>query len=123
VEREQLERHSAARRPTVAPAPTSDGGRAGAMLALQRTAGNAAVASTMDVQREGLDDVFGPNPFGEGGQEPAPGDGGDPETPAAPTGTDPSGGINELGPIARTGTLIADTVIASSYTPGAGNIW
>jgi hypothetical protein len=29
----------------------------------------------------------------------------------------------EAGSTLRTGTLVADTIIASNYTPGAGNIW
>jgi hypothetical protein len=78
------------------------------------------------VQREGLDDLFGPNPFGGGGTTPAPtpaeGGGGAPPTPAPPTGETP-GGINDLGPFARTGTLIADNIIATSYTPGVGNVF
>ena len=40
-----------------------------------------------------------------------------------PSNEIPPGGVNELGPIARTGTLIADSIIASSYTPGAGNVF
>jgi|GEM_PF-3769459 hypothetical protein len=35
----------------------------------------------------------------------------------------PAGGVNELGTVARVGTLIADTIVATSYTPGAGNIF
>jgi hypothetical protein len=31
--------------------------------------------------------------------------------------------MNDLGPVARVGTLIADSIVATSYTPGAGNIW
>ena len=100
------------------------------MLGLQRTAGNAAVASTValrrgpgtpvpSVQREGVDGLLGPNPFGGEADQ----SGGDAGSPSPTTDPGSAGGINELGPIARTGTLIADTVIASSYTPGAGNIW
>ena len=131
VERELLDRQSTAPTPKVGAAPVSGRGTAGTVLGLQRTAGNAAVASMValrrgagtlapSVQREGVDDLLGPNPFGGGEADQSGGGGGSP----SPT-TDPgsAGGINELGPIARTGTLIADTVIASSYTPGAGNIW
>ena len=132
MERELLERQATAPTPKVGAAPVPGRGTAGTMLGLQRTAGNAAVASMVahrreagtpvpSVQREGVDDVFGPNPFGGGEADQTGGAG---EGSPSPT-TDPgaTGGINELGPIARTGTLIADTVIASSYTPGAGNIW
>jgi hypothetical protein len=130
VERDLVEQGPAIRRPQVGPTATPETGRAGAILGLQRTAGNAAVSALMSgptVQREGLDDLFGPNPFGGGGTTPAPAGGGGetPSTPAPgtapPTGEVP-GGINELGPIAHTGTLIADQIIASSYTPGVGNI-
>ena len=128
VERDLVEQGTAVRRPKVGPGATPDVGRAGAILGLQRTAGNAAVSSLMSgptVQREGLDDLFGPSPFGGGGTTPAPAGGGG-ETPAPgtapPTAETPPGGINELGPIARTGTLIADQIIATAYTPGVGNI-
>jgi hypothetical protein len=40
-----------------------------------------------------------------------------------PSNEIPPGGVNELGPIARTGTLIADSIIASRYTPGAGSVF
>jgi len=132
VERDLVEQGPVVRRPKVGPTAAPEAGRAGAILGLQRTAGNAAVTSLMSgptVQREGLDDLFGPNPFGGGGETPAPagGGGGTPPAPAPgtapPTGETPSGGINELGPIARTGTLIADSIVATSYTPGAGNVF
>jgi hypothetical protein len=117
-----------------------ESGRVGAILGLQRSAGNAAVTSLVGgreatvagptVQRQGLDDLFGPSPFGGGGagsQGPTDSGGGNAPTPApAPApgvGEAPPGGINELGPVARTGTLIADSIIASSYTPGAGNVF
>jgi hypothetical protein len=32
-------------------------------------------------------------------------------------------GSAEFAGVVKCSTLIADTVIASSYTPGAGNIW
>jgi hypothetical protein len=133
VERELVERGTAVRRPKVEPTAGPELGRAGALLGLQRTAGNAAVTSLVGgptVQRQGLDDLFGPNPFG-GGTTPAPtpaeGGGGAPPTPAPPTGEpatgEAPGGINDLGPFARTGTLIADNIIATSYTPGVGNVF
>ena len=118
VEHDRLERHAAAPR---SPARATRGAASGpgrAVLALQRTAGNAAVTSVIGVQRDGIgDELFGPNPFGEPGPQTAEGDGG------SPAPAEPPSGINELGPIARTGTLIADTIIASSYTPGAGNVF
>ena len=74
------------------------------------------------VQRAGLDDFFEPSPFGGGqaGPTESPGAGSSPESPASGA---TAGGINELGPVARTGTLIADTIIASTYSPGAGNVF
>jgi hypothetical protein len=131
VERDLVERGAAVRRPKLEPTAGPELGRAGALLGLRRTAGNAAVTSLVGgptVQREGLDDLFGPNPFGGGGTTPAPapvdGGGGPPPAPApAPTTGEPApGGVNDLGPMARTGTLIADAIVANSYTPGAGNI-
>ena len=127
MERDLVEQGPAVRRPKVGPGATPDVGRAGVILGLQRTAGNAAVSSLMSgptVQREGLDDLFGPSPFGGGGTTPAPAGGGEAPAPgtAPPTAETPPGGINELGPIARTGTLIADQIIATAYTPGVGNI-
>ena len=120
MERDLLDGPSPAPRPRAGTGPTPEHGRRGAVLALQRTAGNAAVTSL--VQRAGLDDFFGPSPFGGGPQGETDGGGGG-STPAAPPTTEPAGGINELGPVARTGTLIADSIIASSYTPGAGNVF
>lgn len=112
----------AARR--AAPAGTGNG-----VLALQRSAGNAAVVSLIDAQRAPEDDDLAPWNGGAGagadhaaeGTEAAegPGEAGIPEG-AAPA---PAGGMNDLGPVARVGTLIADSIVATSYTPGAGNIW
>lgn len=118
VEHDRLERDAAAPRQSARATAGSASGPGRAMLALQRTAGNAAVTSMIGVQRDGIgDDLFGPNPFGGPGPQTAEGDGG----PPAPA--EPPSGINELGPVARTGTLIADSIIASSYSPGAGNIF
>lgn len=111
----------AARR--AAPAGTGNG-----VLALQRSAGNAAVVSLIDAQRAPEDDDLAPWNGGagagadhadEGAAAPGPGEAGIPEG-AAPA---PAGGMNDLGPVARVGTLIADSIVATSYTPGAGNIW
>ena len=56
------------------------------------------------------------------------GSGGGPEmgTPDAAAGDQaaaPTGGVNELGAVAHVGTLLADSIVAASYSPGAGNIW
>ena len=92
VERDLVEQGPAVRRPKVGPTAAPEAGRAGAILGLQRTAGNAAVTSLMSgptVQREGLDDLFGPNPFGGGGETPAPAGGGGGTPPAPAPGTAP----------------------------------
>jgi hypothetical protein len=121
VEHDLVEAPSEAHRPRGTTTPAVEAGRAGAVLALQRSAGNAAVASVV-AQRAGLDDLFGPSPFGGGGADQAEGAGGG-TAPTTPESGEAAGGINELGPVARTGTLIADNIIASSYTPGAGNVF
>ena len=103
------------------------GGHAAAasgLLALQRTAGNAAVASLIapSVQRDG--------------PEPAPEAGGTSGAPGG-TGATGAGGATEItgstiqlnapmvtAPgVIQADTIIANSVVASSYTPGAGNEW
>jgi hypothetical protein len=94
---------------------------------LQRTAGNSAVASLFAagraVQREGEGEIP-PNPF----DTPAP-TGGNPVSSDGATTTVSGSQIVLAAPmtttdgVLRTSTLIADNVVASSYSPGAGNIW
>ncbi len=130
VEHDLAEHGPAVRRPKVGPTAAPAAGRAGALLGLQRTAGNAAVAGLMSgptVQRAGLDDLFGPSPFGGGTtgpeqQGPTDGGGEAPPTTAPPTGEAP-GGVNELGGFARVGTLLADNIVATTYSPGVGNVF
>jgi hypothetical protein len=104
-----------------------DAGRRG-VLSLQRTAGNSAVASLFAagraVQREGEGEIP-PNPF----DEPSAPTGGGPITSDGGTTTINGGaivlnaGMTSTGGVIRASTIIADSVVASSYTPGAGNVW
>jgi hypothetical protein len=103
------------------------GGAQRSVLSLQRTAGNSAVASLFAagraVQREGEGDIP-PNPF----DAPAP-TGGSPVSSDGATTTVSGAQIVLAAPmtttdgILRASTIIADNVVASSYTPGAGNVW
>jgi hypothetical protein len=109
------------------------------LMHLQRTAGNAAVAALVGgeppVQREpGEDDVTSKPAAGTGVTTPV-------ATPAATAGAAgavTSDGANttitgahitldaamtEASGVLRADTIIADSVVASSYTPGAGNVW
>lgn len=105
------------------------------LLALQRSAGNAAVASLVaprylqrDVEIgevESTVDVADSAPA-------APGTGagaGGAVTSDGATTTITGGVINldsgmtQTGGVIRAGTIIADSVIAASYSPGAGNVW
>jgi len=101
------------------------------LLHLQRSAGNAAVSALVapPVQREvSIDEVettVDSAPPGEAGTGPGAGavqsDGG--------TTTITGGVINleaavtQTDGIIRAGTIVVDNVVASSYTPGAGNQW
>ena len=115
----------AERRLVHAPVPGVD------LLHLQRSAGNAAVSALVapPVQREvSIDEVettVDSAPPGEAGTGPGAGavqsDGG--------TTTITGGVINleaavtQTDGIIRAGTIVVDNVVASSYTPGAGNQW
>ncbi len=107
------------------------GGAEAGLMHLQRTAGNAAVASmvgpsvqrVVEIDELSTDiDATGPEPGGgEASAGPVSSDGG---------ATTISGGQIHLDAplvdapgVVRVGTLIADTVVGSSYTPGAGNMW
>lgn len=120
--------------------------RQSAVIQLQRSHGNAYVQRVLADKTSAIQRLpWEEDPFGTGG-------GTGTDTPAA-TATPGAGGQQELsGPggtmsvagggaditagavnlnaamvnatgVIRTPTLIADSVVASSYTPGAGNIW
>ena len=106
------------------------------LLRVQRTAGNAALASLVApaVQRVvNLDEMsteVGAAPEAGAGEPAAAGASG----PAADTGgeadhTITAGHIGLNAPmveapgIIRAQTVIADSIVATSYTPGAGNVW
>jgi hypothetical protein len=131
MEHDQLDLHDrASRRPT----PKSPvGGPSGGLLGLQQSAGNAAVSSMLAQRIPIRMDEMDASSGGSGAATPesagVPASTGDTSASEAGGATGDAGasaagggGINDLGPIARAGTLIADSIIASSYTPGAGNI-
>ena len=126
---------------------------AAGLMALQRSAGNAAVAALVGerppVQREvKIEEVSssvetggtqptaqaGATPAGAGGTQPTAQAGATPG-PAGPVTSDGgtttiTGGhitldtpITETAGVIRADTIIADNVIGSNYTPGAGNVW
>jgi hypothetical protein len=113
-------------------------------MALQRTAGNAAVASLVGrpaVQRAveidelstsvTVDDTAaaqagatgagaaGATPAGAGG--PVTSDGASTTISGAQITLDAA--MTQANGVLRADTIIADNVVASSYTPGAGNVW
>ncbi len=130
--------------------PAEPGARAlrqSAVLQMQRERGNAYVAQMVQsppsegpVQREGGVDPVEAVPAVEGGtpgSEPAAGGGTPTEMTAGgsavrvtPGGVEISGGmVNVDSTMARfsgavqSDTVIANSVIATNYTPGAGNVW
>jgi hypothetical protein len=127
-----------ARRPGVAPDRTDHpaitaaadprlahgtGDAATGLMHVQRTAGNAAVSSLVapTIQREiSFDEV-------ETQTEAPTAGGGDAEAAADHTITAAHIGLNapmvEAPGVIRAQTVIADSIVASSYTPGAGNEW
>ena len=111
------------------------GSSAAGLLALQRSAGNAAVASLVgaapsvqrDVRIEEMDTSVEPAPAAQQG-ETDPGanqavtsDGGTTTIHGAHVSIDAA--MTEAHGVLRADTIIADSVIASNYTPGAGNVW
>lgn len=96
------------------PRLTHAGGAAPGLIALQRTAGNAAVAALVGgptIQRAVQVDAMSTRV--------SVGD-----TAAAPAGaTGASAAMTQANGVLRADTIIADNVVASSYTPGAGNVW
>jgi len=106
------------------------GGAQAGLLHLQRTAGNAAVASMVApaVQRAvAIDeistdvDTAAPDAAGDTTAGPESGDGG-PTTISGSQITLDAPLVDAPG-IVRANTIIADNVIASNYTPGAGNLF
>lgn len=96
--------------------------RQASVLQMQRMAGNTAVMRQLapDVQKQGDGEGSAPSEIQAGGNR------------VQVT----AGGINITGPnvqvnaaltdfsgVLRAETLMADSVIASSYSPGAGNVW
>jgi hypothetical protein len=113
------------------------GGAEAGLLHLQRTAGNAAVSALVapSVQRVvALDEVSadvtaapeagtpgGAASAGEAPVNPVTSDGASTTITGATITLDAA--MTQTGGIIRAGTIIADSVVASSYTPGAGNAW
>ena len=108
------------------------------LASLQRSAGNRAVTSLLAVQRAPvqIDELAVRTSVGEGaGATAAPvgagagSAGGGPVTSDGATTTVSGAAINLAAPmvsadgVLRASTIIADNVVASSYTPGAGNLW
>ena len=110
------------------------GDAAPGLLALQRTAGNAAVSSLVApvVQREVRIDEMESTVSGPATGPAAPGAaGGASDGAAAATGPTTITGsqitldapITESPGVIRADTVIANSVVAANYTPGAGNVW
>jgi hypothetical protein len=108
---------------------------ASGLLALQRSAGNAAVMSLVDavpsVQRavtiEEMETVAPPQPTAQqeeaayGTAAPVTSDGGTTTIHGAHVSIEAP--MTEAHGVLRADTIVADNVVASSYTPGAGNAW
>ena len=107
---------------------------AAGLLALQRSAGNAAVASLVGeqapVQRSVVIDEVdvtagpAPTPYQQeeaGTGEPVTSDGG--TTTIHGSAVSIEAAMTEAHGVLRADTIIADSVVASSYSPGAGNVW
>jgi hypothetical protein len=116
----------------------------GGLLHLQRTAGNAAVSSLLapTVQRvleldemssdvtPAADAAGGPAAATAGPAGPAAAvEGAGPVTSDGTSTTISGATINldsamtQTDGVIRAGTIIADSVVATNYTPGAGNVW
>jgi hypothetical protein len=103
--------------------PGTSAMRQAAVLQMQRTHGNAHVMRQLQPSIQRQEDEAGgagPSAISSAGSRVEAGGGG-----VEITG--PSlkvhAGYTEVDGILKTGTLIADSVVSSSYTPGAGNIW
>lgn len=97
---------------------------------LQRQVGNRAVVERLGVQRQSLEDFgLGDPGFGGGGGPTGGGSGGGTQVISGDVIELDAGSIVLNAPLTRvngvlqTDTLITDSVIASSYTPGAGNVF
>ena len=100
-------------------------------MALQRSAGNAAVASLVaprTVQREVQIDEMTTS-IGDSDAATAGAGAAGPVTSDGATTTITGGAIHLDAPMTSTGgvlqadTVIANNIVASSYSPGAGNVW
>jgi hypothetical protein len=109
-------------------------GGAPGLLHLQRMAGNSAVASLVapSVQRvveidEVSTDVGGgpaaPAPDGTGGEPASGGEAAGGPTTITGSSIELDAPVTTSPGIIRADTIVANSVIASNYTPGAGNTW
>lgn len=125
-------------------------GAAAGLMALQRTAGNAAVATLVgsppSLQRQVAVDEVASSAAGAGGAAaPSPATASAGLAAGSPTAGSPTAGspvtsdgatttitgaqitleapMTTAAGVLRADTLIVDSVIASSYSPGAGNVW
>ncbi len=122
------------------PRLASPGSAAAGLMALQRTAGNAAVASLLaprvNVQRDvQIDEMTSRVDVSDAAAGAAGAVGATAGGPGGPVTSDGSNTtingslinlaapMTQTGGVIRAGTIIADSVVASSYSPGAGNIW
>ncbi len=120
------------------PRLTSQGSAAAGLMALQRTAGNAAVASLLaqraTVQRDVQIDEMSTSvdvsdaAAGAAGATGAGAAGGAVTSDGSNTTINGSvinlaAPMTQTGGVIRAGTIIADSVVATSYSPGAGNVW
>ena len=106
---------------------------AAGLLALQRSAGNAAVTSLVGdrppVQRAVEIDELTTRVGTAPGGGPEASEAVNPVTSSGGTTTISGAQINldsamtSTAGVIRAGTIVADNVVASSYTPGAGNVW
>jgi hypothetical protein len=97
---------------------------------LQRQVGNRAVVERLGVQRQGLEDFgLGDPGFGGGGGPTDTGSGGGTQVISGDVIELNAGSIVLNAPLTRVNgvlqsdTLVTDSVIASTYTPGAGNVF
>jgi hypothetical protein len=100
-----------------------------AILQLQKSHGNAYVMRQVMPRLQRQDDHQAPIGAGEGDGQQEISNGGS-IVRVTPGTVEISGGIvnvdaamTNVNGLLKTNTLMADSVIASSYTPGAGNIW
>jgi hypothetical protein len=101
--------------------------RQAAVLQMQRTHGNAHVMRQLDpaIQRQEEEagaaaDAGGPSAIsGSGGRVDAGGGG----VEISGGTVKVHSGYTEVDGVLKTDTIIAENVVGSNYTPGAGNIW